>query len=570
MKRLLCAFYLILFLAWGIYMPVKGQNRPELIDYIQEQNAWVDSVYNRLSLKKRIAQLFMVRAHTNLGQAYQDSVAKVIRKEQLGGIVLFQGTPTAHARLINRYQSLSKTPLWVAMDGEWGLGMRLPDSTVSYPYQMTLGAIQDDRLLFEMGRQVALDFKRLGVHINFAPVVDVNNNANNPVINYRSFGENIDNVTQKASAYLKGMESQGLLSTLKHFPGHGDTDVDSHYSLPKITHDKTRLDSVELYPFAALIKQGATGVMIAHLQIPALDPTPGLPSSLSAPIITDLLKNELGFKGLVFTDAMDMSGVAAYFKNGEAELLALQAGVDVLELAKNSRLAIKKIKRAVRKKEIDKKELETKVKKILAAKHWLGLAHPQAINTEQLIPELNRIEALHLNQELANQAVTLLRGKESLHSLDFNKKTALISIGQSHSAFSEELEKEFSALQHFFLPADADSGSVQQIARQLPDFEQIFVSVHDTRTRPGNVLPLSAPVHAFISSHALSSHVSFFANPYSLKAFPELENSKSLIVAYQNQTNMQLASAWLIAGKIISKGRLPVTINSFFTFGHGL
>ena len=280
-------------------------------DFIQSlghQNHWVDSVYNKLNRKRKVAQLIFVRAHTNRGIAYEDSVAKIISKEQISGLVFFQGGPVRQANLINRYQQLARIPLLIAMDGEWGVGMRL-DSTISYPYQMTLGAIQDNKLIYRMGQEVAYDFKRLGMQMNFGPDMDVNNNPNNPVINYRSFGDNKYNVAAKGIAYLKGMQDAGLLTTAKHFPGHGDTNVDSHLDLPLLPFSRERLDSLEEYPFREAIKAGISGVMIAHMNIPALDSTKKLPSTLSRPIITGILKNSLGFKGLVVSDAMEMKAV---------------------------------------------------------------------------------------------------------------------------------------------------------------------------------------------------------------------------------------------------------------------
>src|SRR5690606_11549602 len=370
---------LIILLSFGNQL--KAQEKRDFVTFINRQHDWVDSVYKKLNKRERIAQLFMVRTHTNLGQNYIDSVAKVIKKEKLGGIVLFQGGPVRHANLINRYQSLSEVPLLVAIDGEWGLGMRLPDSTISYPYQMALGAIQDNSLIYTMGQNVAKDLKRLGVNINFAPVVDINNNPRNPVINYRSFGENRENVTQKGISYMKGMMDEGVIVSLKHFPGHGDTDVDSHHDLPKLDFSKSRLDSLEIYPFKKLIEEGASGVMVAHLNIPSLDNTPNLPSSLSKNVVTDILKKELNFNGLVFTDAMDMDGVVKYFRNGEADVRAIIAGNDVLELSKNSKRANKMIRKAIRTDRIDEDELTKRVKKVLAAKYWLGLNNLKPVQT---------------------------------------------------------------------------------------------------------------------------------------------------------------------------------------------
>ena len=267
----------------------QAQTYVPFVQTINNPNKWVDSVFKKMNRNEKIAQLFMVRAHSNLGQKYADSVGAVIKKEHLGGVVFFQGGPGRMAPIINQYQKNSKTPLMIAMDGEWGLGMRL-DSTISYPYQMTLGAIQDNSLIYKMGQEVSKDFKRLGLQINFAPVMDVNNNPRNPVINYRSFGENKFNVAQKGIAYMKGMQESGLFTTAKHFPGHGDTDVDSHYDLPQLNFTAGRLDSLEMYPFKQAFAEDLSGVMVAHMNIPSLDATPNLPSTLSKPIITGILK----------------------------------------------------------------------------------------------------------------------------------------------------------------------------------------------------------------------------------------------------------------------------------------
>src|SRR5690606_178772 len=323
-----------------------------------------DSVFRKLNRHDRIAQLFMIRAHTDRGKSYEDSVAEVIREQHIGGLVFFQGGPERQAALTNRYQAISFVPLLIAMDAEWGIGMRL-DSTISYPYQMSLGAIQDESLIYQMGGEIAKQFKRLGMQVNFAPVADINNNPKNPVINYRSFGDNKYSVTAKTAAYMKGMQDGGILTTLKHFPGHGDTDVDSHYELPQLSFSRERLDSIELYPFKNLIEQGASGIMVAHMNIPALDNTPKLPSTLSKPIIIGLLKEELGFKGLIFTDAMEMKGVVKYFPDAEADVRALIAGNDVIELSQNSELAIKLIRKAIRKKRLSWEQINESVRKVL-------------------------------------------------------------------------------------------------------------------------------------------------------------------------------------------------------------
>jgi len=564
--------FLILLLA---LLAVKGSHAQvpnSFIDFVNQEHQWVDSVFKKLTKKQRIAQLFMVRAHTNLGQDYIDSVAKVVKKEKLGGVVLFQGGPLRHAYLINKYQRLAKVPLFMALDGEWGLGMRLMDSTISFPYQMALGAIQDERLIYQMGQEVAGHFKRLGLNINFAPDVDVNNNPNNPVINYRSFGENKENVTRKGGAYMKGMMDSGILTTLKHFPGHGDTDVDSHVDLPKLNFTAGRLDSLEMYPFRELIKQGAPGVMVAHMNIPALDSTAHLPSSLSKDIITGILKSRLGFRGLAFTDAMDMKGVVKYFEDGEADVRAIIAGNDVLELSENSKRAIKKVRKAIRKKRISRDELDVRVKKILAAKYWLHLDKWQPVKTDGLYQDLNNTTALALNQQLADAAVTLLQGDRVIQHLDPQAKTAIVSIGaDSITAFQHELDDFFGNSLNIVLSAKATTLEVAKVADEVKNYPQVIVALHDQRLRPQSKLNYSTDVSLFISELASrKALISVFANPYTIATFPGLENSSALMVGYQNDVSFQQAIANVIKGQLKPSGRLPVTVNAFFKYGDGL
>jgi len=569
MKKIILLIFLVFYF---FSIPLKAQQRSDFITFINQPHEWVDSVYKKLNKRERIAQLFMVRAHTNLGQAYIDSVGEVIKKEHLGGIVLFQGGPVRHANLINQYQSLAKVPLLIALDGEWGLGMRLADSALSYPYQMALGAIQNEELIYNMGREIAKDFKRLGLNINFAPVVDVNNNPRNPVINYRSFGENKENVTRKGAAYMKGMMDEGIIISLKHFPGHGDTDVDSHYDLPRLTFNKSRLDSLEIYPFKKLIGEGASGVMVAHMNIPSLDNTPNLPSSLSRNDITNILKNELGFKGLVFTDAMDMKGVVKYFKDGEADVRALIAGNDVIELSENSKRANKMIRKAIRQKRIDKDELVVRVKKVLATKYWLGLNNLKPIELQNLYTDLNRNIAKKLNQDLADNAITLLKGKQELQQLSFTKRTAIISIGtKSISTFQRILGERFDNELNFILSSTASADEIAKVSTALRGYQQVVIALHDEKTRPGNALNYNSSINLFISALASqNTHFVLFANPYTLASLPGIESASSLLVGYQNDEIMQRAGAKVILKEIEAKGKLPVTVNSFFKYGDGL
>ncbi|WP_219222929.1 glycoside hydrolase family 3 protein [Pedobacter antarcticus] len=541
------------------------------IQSLDEPNAWVDSVFNKMSRRQKIAQLFFVRAHTNKGAAYADSVGKVIRKERIGGIVFFQGGPGRQAELSNRYQKLSRVPLLVASDGEWGLGMRL-DSTISYPYQMALGAVQDNQLLYQMGRQIAADFRRVGMQMNFAPDADINNNPKNPIINYRSFGENKYNVAEKAAAYMKGMQDGGLLVTLKHFPGHGDTDVDSHYDLPQLKFSKARLDSLELFPFNRLIQEGAAGIMVAHMNIPALDPTPNLPSTLSRPIVTGLLKQGMAFNGLVVTDAMEMKGVVKNYKDGEADVMAVIAGNDIIELSENSERAVRLVRKAVREERIHMEQIDASVKKILYAKYWAGLSKQDTVSTKGVYADVNRPESKILLKKLAESSMTVLNSGNPIKALSAQKRTVILSIGTTGiTTFQRELGEFYKNAVYFTLDKNASAAAVAKVSRELDRFEQVIIGIHDTRTRPGNGMVLSADLKALIKNQAARQSIfALFANPYNLSALPGIEKSKSLIVAYQKEDFMQQAAAAVLTNKVIATGKLPVTVSPSFPYGAGI
>ncbi|WP_316832467.1 glycoside hydrolase family 3 protein [Pedobacter aquatilis] len=541
------------------------------LEMLANQPKWVDSVFKKLNRREKIAQMFFVRAHTNLGQKYIDSVGMVIKKEQLGGVIFFQGGPVRQAMATNAYQKVSHVPLIVANDGEWGLGMRL-DSTISYPYQMTLGAIQNKELIYKMGLEVAKDFKRMGMQMNLAPDADINNNPKNPVINYRSFGENKFNVATKTATYMKGMQDGGLLTTLKHFPGHGDTDVDSHYDLPQLTFSAARLDSLEMYPFKELIKQGASGIMIAHMNIPSLDNTPNLPSTLSKPIVTGILKEKLGFKGLVISDAMDMKGVVKFFKDGEADVMGIVAGNDILELSENSDRAVKLIRKAIRQGRINMSDVDASVRKILTAKYWAGLNKRDTVVTQGIVAGVNRNASNALVQELANASVTLLKGKDYIKNLIPIRRTAIISIGvPTVTRFQKEISKGFYNSVYYVLDKDASAAQISNIAREIGAFDQVIVGIHDSRSRPGNNIPLNAGVKNFIKDLSAKDAVfALFANPYNLAGLPGLENSKGLVVGYQKEDYMQISAAAVINNRLVPSGKLPVSILPNYKFGDGL
>ncbi|OYT15444.1 MAG: glycoside hydrolase family 3 [Bacteroidetes bacterium 4572_77] len=422
---------------------------------------WVDSVYQSLSVKERFGQLLMVRANHS-SKSYDPQISQYIQEYNIGGVCFFKSTPQKQRQQTNLWQAQSSLPLLVSIDAEWGLGMRLKQ-TISYPFQMTLGSITNDSLIYEMGKQIGQQCRRLGIHLNFAPVVDINNNPNNPVINSRSFGDDPKKVAQKAAMYMQGLQDAQIIATAKHFPGHGDTETDSHKTLPIVAHDKNRLEAVELYPYKQLINRGLSGVMVAHLYVPAYEKEKNVATTLSKAVVSDLLQDQLGFKGLVVTDALDMKGVTKYFPSGEIEVRALLAGNDILLLPENTPMAIKGLFQAYESGRIPPELLKEKCKKILAYKYDLGLTQKQEVSEENLISDLNKPEDKALREILFDHAITLIENKNVLPLARQGDTTlAVISFGMKKNAVFEKTakimccsilgEQQFSLKDHLVLP----------------------------------------------------------------------------------------------------------------------
>ncbi|MDX1428441.1 MAG: glycoside hydrolase family 3 N-terminal domain-containing protein, partial [Salegentibacter mishustinae] len=483
-----------------------------------------------------------------------------------------QGDPETQLKLMNDYQSASEVPLLGAIDAEWGLGMRL-DNTISYPYQMALGAIRDDSLVYDLGQEVARQIKRTGLHLNFAPVVDVNNNPNNPVINYRSFGENKENVSAKGIAYMRGMQDANLLTTAKHFPGHGDTDTDSHYALPQINHPFERLDSLEMYPFKELIDAGIGGVMVAHLNIPALDST-GVPSTLSKSIITGILKDSLGFEGLIVTDAMNMKGVTKGNEPGIVDKDAILAGNDLLEFTEDVPKAIEEVSKAIKQGLISQKQLDERVRKILAVKQWVGLNQFKAQSPKNILKEINTADAKFLNRKLVEASLTVLKNENSIlpiRKLD-TLKIASISFGASKQTEFQKTLNLYAEVKNFQLKADAKASDIAKIKEKISAYNLIIAGIHDDSRFPRNTMKFSQPVQDFIAELAEKEHTifSYFKNPYSLNKLDKIENAAGLILTYQDNETTQDLAAQLIFGGVGANGRLPVSIGEKFKSGDGM
>ena len=539
--------------------------------FLSMPTRWADSVFNSLTPDQRLGQLFMIAAFSNRDNKHTKELEQVIRTYNIGGLIWMQGGPVREGKLANYLQSIATTPLLYSMDAEWGLSMRL-DSTFRYPRQMTLGAIKNDSLIYEMGRQVALDCKRLGLHINFAPDADVNSNPLNPVIGMRSFGESKYNVARKAAMYMQGMQDEQVLANGKHFPGHGDTDSDSHTSLPLLTHSRARLDSLELYPFSYLFERGLGSVMVAHLRIPSLDTTQGLPSTLSPRIVTDLLKKEMGFKGLVFTDALNMKG-AAGFVPGIVEVKALQAGNDVLLFSADVPKAFAAIKAALLSGELKQSDLDEKVKKILMTKYWCGLNRPQVIVTRNITRDLNSPASEALNDRLAKAALTLLKNDAQLlpFTVGDTSKIVEVSFGLEDTNQLYSSLRLISNVQHVGLNHNATPAQVAALFTAIKPASRIILQLNKSNLKPDNNFGVSAQTLLLMDSIAAlkPTVLLLFSNPYLLNKWSSFKNYKSVLLAYENIPAMQRAAANGFYGLDKVEGQLPVSTN-LFALGSGV
>jgi beta-N-acetylhexosaminidase len=523
------------------------------------EKAWADSVFNSLSKEERIAQLIVIRAHSNLGPDHVTQVTDLIQKYDVGALCFFQGGPVRQANLTNFYQGISKTPLMITIDAEYGLGMRL-DSVVKFPYQLTLGALSDSSLIYEMGRAVGEQCKRIGVQVNYAPVVDINNNPNNPVIGYRSFGEDKNRVTRFGLAYMKGMQDAGIMACAKHFPGHGDVDVDSHLDLPVINKSIEQLDSVELRPFKALIDAGVGSVMIAHLYIPAIDSTANMATSLSKNNVTNLLRGNLGFYGLTFTDALEMKGVSKYWPGGEAAVQALIAGNDMLCLPENVPDAIAAIGKAINDKRLRSEDIDTKVKKVLYAKYRLGLNKWRPVDTTNLLKDLNA-KTDEIRYRVARQTITVVKNKITKYNA--SPKIACVAIGASSPTFFGRALQERKKAETFTFSYKDSTAQSDFILKKLRsgNYDEVVVSVSGYNLRPANNYGISKPAIDFFNQLQQFNTKNFvFGNILAIKNFLFAPH---LIACYQDDDITQYTAADLYAGDITAKGRLPVTVGEF-------
>lgn len=564
-KRIILLLSVSLLLASGVSGP-SGKFIASPVD--ENETKWVDSIMNTLSPRDKIAQLFMIAAYSNLGDKHIESIKQEIKKNKVGGLIFFQGTPEKQVELTNTYQALSKVPLLIGMDAEWGVGMRLKD-IISFPRQMTLGALRDNQLIYDLGTEFARQCKILGVHVNFAPSVDVNNNHDNPVINVRSFGENQYIVAKKGLALVSGMQDHQVLACAKHFPGHGDTETDSHQALPEINCTKDRLDTLELIPFKELIDHGVSMVMVGHLSVPALE---NKPASISKSVINDLLFNELGFQGIATSDALNMKGVKDNADGENVTVAALKAGNDILLMPNGVEENLEEIEKAINEKELSQEDLDKRCRKILVAKYRAGLNKKQKLDTKNIRERLNSKEAYALRNKIIESAITLVSNKDGILPIkEVDQAITYLCIGGKGSTFNTQLSK-YSKVNRLDLDANPNKTSLDATEKKLKKSQLIIVGYHSINNKTEDNFGIDMGVIEMLQKLSNKKKILVcFGTPYAISKIEQPnELFNSIVVAYDNTIVAQNKAAQMIFGGLPFKGELPVSPCELYPVGSGI
>ncbi|RYJ51236.1 beta-N-acetylglucosaminidase [Flavobacterium petrolei] len=548
-----------------IYVPKIKSERKTFFKNSDREKNWVDSIYNKMSSREKIGQLYMISAYSNKDSVHENEVNALIEEYKVGGILFFQGGPMRQAKLTNVYQSKSDVPLFIAIDAEWGLSMRL-DSTYRYPWNMTLGAIEDLSLIEKVGKNMGNENKRMGIHFNFAPVLDINTNPKNPIIGNRSFGEDKTNVSDKAIAYMKGVQGQGVFSTGKHFPGHGDTAADSHHTLPLVDFSKERIDLVELYPYKRIFDEGLVSVMVGHLEIPSLDPRKNLPSSASYNVVTNLLQKQLGFDGLIFTDGLAMKGATDFLGPGDLELAVILAGNDILLGPVDVQAGFEKLETAYKNGILTEERLAYSVKKILRYKYKAGLNKYKPIALENLVQDINPSENDALHYKLYENAITVLKNEKKILPIkNLDQKIAYVKLGDDvNSTFVTTLKK-------YTEVTEISNTNIDSLNTELKKYNTVIIGFHKLN-KTWEKQNFTETELLWLQKIAKHNKVilDIFTKPYSLLPITNFDDIEGLVVSYQNSDISQVVSAELLFGAIEAKGKLPVSINSSFLINEGL
>ena len=555
-KNIFFAFFSILSInIFGQYFPKNGDQK-----LYQKAEKYADSLYQQLSLDEKIGQLYIVALYNNRGEEEIQKIRNLVEKEKIGGLILMQDDAEKHINLLNEFQGKSRIKMMIGIDGEWGLFQRFPTAH-KFPWAMTLGAIQDNSLIYEMTSKIAEDCKRMGIYWDFAPVVDVNTNPSNPIIGNRSFGSDINNVISKGLAYAQGLQDHGVLASMKHFPGHGDTNTDSHLDLPVVSHNLERLNSVELAPFKALLDKKIGGVMVAHLYVPTLEKKKGIPASVSYEIITNLLKNTYQYKGLIITDALNMNAIAKKFSPGEIDLRAFKAGNDIMLFSQDVPSGKALIKSAFEKGEISENRLAESVKKILKTKFLLGLQDLKPINPENINTDLNNTSHAEISEKLYANAITLLKDEKNLLPLSCSKTYYYLPLEEApFQTFVENLN----------FATTINLISKEEIS-QIPENSTVIVGFHKDNSTAYKPYKISQNSKDILTELSKKQNVilDVFGSPYALKDI-DIASISTVLVSYENNDLSMKASAKALLGKTKISGKLPVIVNENLKAGTGI
>lgn len=556
--KIITSLFLLCLLLGKMY----GQYLPKNTAQPQEKQAqlWVEKTYKSLSQDEKLGQLFIIALYTNKGEDFINNVQSVAVKEKIGGLILMQDDAAREINIVNELQKSAKVPLMIGMDAEWGLYQRIA-AAHKFPWAITLGAVQDKKVIYEMAQKIAEDCKRMGINWDFAPVVDVNTNPANPIIGNRSFGSDVNNVVNSALAYSTGLQDSNILAAMKHFPGHGDTDTDSHLDLPVVSHDLNRLNAVEIAPFKALMNKGIGGVMVAHLYVPALEPQKGIPASVSKNIITGLLKEKLGYKGLIITDALNMNAVANRYKAGELDALAFKAGNDIMLFSQDVATGKKLIQQAIDKGEIPQSRVEESVKKILLTKYYLGLTTYTPINPQNINDDLNNESHKKIVQKVYENAVTLLKDEKKLLPLQCNDTYYYVPLEEApFQTYHDKLN----------LATTVILKNVSEIST-IPPNSKVIVGFHKDNSTAYKPYKISDSSKKILAELSKNHHVilNVFGSPYALKDV-DISKISTVVISYENNDDSMTATANAVNGLSEITGRLPVVVNKNLPFGMGI
>lgn len=559
MKKLVFNFLLITVL---FNLNLSAQYQPKDISKqdLKKAKEWVNQTYSSLSQDEKLGQLFIVALYTNKDENHINQIRNIVTNDKIGGLILMQDDAAKEINLVNEFQQKSKVPLMIGMDAEWGLYQRI-NTAHKFPWAMTLGAIQDKDLIYKMAAKIAEDCKRMGINWDFAPVVDVNTNPNNPIIGNRSFGSEVSNVTQSALSYANGLQDNNILAAIKHFPGHGDTNTDSHLDLPVVSHNLDRLNKIELAPFKALMNKGIGGVMVAHLYVPSLESGKGIPASVSKKIITDLLKDKWGYKGLIITDALNMGAVANKYKPGELDALAFKAGNDIMLFSQGVSEGKKLIQKAIDKGEISQARVEESVKKILLTKYFLGLNQYTPKNPENVNYDLNNDSHTKLVQNLYSNALTLLKDEKKLLPLNYNSTYYYIPLEEApYQTFENRLKLDVKVI----------IKKASEI-NTIPANSTVIVGFHKDNSTAYKPYKISAESKKILADLTKNQNVilNIFGSAYALKDI-DISKVSTVLVSYENNDDSMTATADAFRGKTIIPGKLPILVNDQLKPGMGI